>query len=366
MLDLKSEPSSELLGHPGIFSLIVRIAQVIANPKPRQPMVPELPQRGSAVSLLNVRHVTTYRYASPVRLGEHRLMLRPRESHDLRLIQSQLAISPQPSELRWIHDVFDNSVAVASFESETTDLVFENEMRLEHTEAPLPEYALDPDAQQFPFDYPRDEMPDLLRALERQHPERDIDRWVAAILPRSGRIGTMTLLRTITTSVREQFSYSRRVERGVQSPSETLLKRSGTCRDFALLMMEAVRSIGFAARFVSGYIFLPGFEPDPIVGGGATHAWLQVYLPGAGWVDFDPTNSIIGNRNLIRVAVAWDPVHALPLWGTYFGTPSVFLGMDVSVCVHEETERKPSGFLSAQVGKPLAGDSPTQTGVIRG
>jgi transglutaminase-like putative cysteine protease len=117
-----------------------------------------------------------------------------------------------------------------------------------------------------------------------------------------------------------------------------LLKRRGTCRDFALLMMEAVRTIGFAARFVSGYIFVPGFQPDPILGGGATHAWLQVYLPGAGWVDFDPTNSIIGNRNLIRVAVAWDPAHALPLWGTYVGSLSSFLGMDVVVSVRDESE----------------------------
>jgi transglutaminase-like putative cysteine protease len=235
--------------------------------------------------------------------------------------------------------VFDNSLAVASIDGTTSELVFDSEVTLDHTEAPLPDYALEEEAQQFPFTYPPDEKPDLVRALERLHVERDVDTWVARFVPRSGAIGTMPLLRAITLGIREEFTYSRRLERGVQSPSETLLKRRGTCRDFALLMMEAVRTLGLAARFVSGYIFVPEFEPDPILGGGATHAWLQVYLPGAGWVDFDPTNSIVGNRNLIRVAVAWDPAQALPLWGTYMGSVSSFLGMDVAVSVREEADR---------------------------
>ena len=136
-------------------------------------------------------------------------------------------------------------------------------------------------------------------------------------------------------SVGRRFVYSRRIERDVQTPSETLQRGRGTCRDFA--MIEGVRSLGLAARFVSGYIFGPDAVRAPTVGGGATHAWLQVYLPGAGWVDFDPTNSIIGNRNLIRVAVAWDPAQALPLWGSFIGYASSFLGMEVTVSVVDET-----------------------------
>jgi transglutaminase-like putative cysteine protease len=101
--------------------------------------------------------------------------------------------------------------------------------------------------------------------------------------------------------------------------------------------MEAVRSLGLAARFVSGYIFVPQTNPEPVSASGSTHAWLQVYLPGAGWVDFDPTNRIVGNRNLIRVAVAWDPEDVLPLWGTFFGIPSSFIGMEVTVSVVEES-----------------------------
>ncbi|HEV7499221.1 MAG TPA: transglutaminase family protein, partial [Vicinamibacteria bacterium] len=145
------------------------------------------------------------------------------------------------------------------------------------------------------------------------------------------------LLRSITLAIKDEFVYQRRSEKGIQSPNETLQSRRGSCRDFAVLMMEAVRSLGLAARFASGYIFVPNLGPDRAAGGGATHAWMQVYLPGAGWVDFDPTNSTIGNRHLIRVAVAWDPRLVLPLWGTFVGSASSFLGMDVTVTVTEET-----------------------------
>jgi transglutaminase-like putative cysteine protease len=288
--------------------------------------------------LLTVCHITKYRYACPVKLGEHQMMFRPRESHDLRLVRTRLNIVPQPRSLRWLHDVFDNSLAIATFDTETPELVFDSEVTLEHIETPHPDYALAEDAQNYPFAYSREERLDLVRALERHHPAGEVDRWAAGFLPPGGRIGTMALLRKMTLGIREQLKYSRRLERGVQTPAETLAKGTGTCRDYAFLMMEGVRSLGLAARFVSGYIFVPGLEVDPVIGGGATHAWLQVYLPGAGWVDFDPTNSIVGNRNLIRVAVAWAPAQALPLWGTFTGPASCFLGMDVSVSVKDEAQ----------------------------
>jgi transglutaminase-like putative cysteine protease len=289
------------------------------------------------VSLLTVRHVTVYRYADPVALGEHRMMFRPRESHDLRLIEAQLDIVPRPTQLRWVHDVFDNSVAVATFSGRTTELRFESTVTLEHTETELPRYALDPAAATYPFAYANDDLPDLARALRRRFPDPDVDRWAESFLTPSGATDTIALLRAITIGIREQLSYTRRLERGMQSPSETLRCGSGSCRDFALLMMEGVRSLGFAARFVSGYIFGPDAEPSGTLGGGATHAWLQVYLPGAGWVDFDPTNRIIGNRHLIRVAVAWEPGQALPLWGSFIGYASSCLGMDVTVNVVDGT-----------------------------
>ena len=288
------------------------------------------------MSLLTVRHLTVYRYSDPVSLGEHRMMFRPRESHDLRLLKAKLEITPAPASLRWLHDVFDNSVAIATFEGTTSELRFDSTVTLEHLETALPDYPLEEYARTYPFQYSDDELPYLGCALAHQYPSDDVRRWVHQFLDPSGTTGTMDLLRAMTLGVKKDFLYKRRSEKGVQSPNVTLESRRGSCRDFEVLMMEAARSLGLAARFVSGYIFVPGSEAGRTLGGGATHAWMQAYLPGTGWIDFDPTNSIVGNRNLIRVAVAWDPKQVLPLWGTFEGSASSFLGMDVSVSVTED------------------------------
>jgi transglutaminase-like putative cysteine protease len=197
------------------------------------------------------------------------------------------------------------------------------------------DYPLEEYARTYPFRYADEDFPNLSRALARHYPDpgNSVAQWTLQFLDSSDCTGTMKMLRAIILGIREQFIYTRRIEKGVQTPGETLRHRRGSCRDFAVLMMEATRSLGIAARFVSGYIFVP--DSSGLAGGGATHAWMQAYLPGAGWIDFDPTNSIIGNRNLIRVAVAWDPYHVLPLWGTYSGPPGAFLGMDVTVTVTE-------------------------------
>jgi transglutaminase-like putative cysteine protease len=288
------------------------------------------------VRLLTVRHITVYRYSEPVSFGEHRMMFRPRESHDLRLVSTRLDITPRPFGLRWLHDVFDNSVAIATFDGKASELRFDSTITLEQMEIPLPDYALESGAHTFPFHYSDDERPDLVNALARQYPADDIGPWVERFLTSSsGSTTTMSLLHSMTRGIKEEFTYLRRTEKGVQTPAETLRRRSGSCRDFAVLMMDAVRSVGLAARFVSGYIFVPQ-SGTASVGGGNTHAWMQAYLPGAGWVDFDPTNSIVGNRNLIRVAVAWDHRNAVPLHGTFNGPASAFLDMNVEVSVIEE------------------------------
>ena len=285
------------------------------------------------MSFLTVSHKTVYRYREPVELGEHRMMFRPRESHDLRLIKTNLAITPQPSHLRWLHDPFDNSVAVATFEGSTSELSFESTVTLEHFENTLPEYPLEEYARSYPFRYSDEDFPNLVRALQPHYHAKSVAKWALRFLDPSTTTGTMKMLRAMTSGIREEFHYNRRSEKGVQSPEETLRLGRGSCRDFAVLMMEACRSLGVAARFVSGYIFTP--NSSGLAGGGATHAWIQAYLPGAGWIDFDPTNSIIGNRNLIRVALAWAPEQVLPLWGTYSGPPNAFLQMDVTVDVTE-------------------------------
>jgi transglutaminase-like putative cysteine protease len=285
------------------------------------------------MSFLTVSHCTVYRYREPVSLGEHRMQFRPRESHDLRLIRTNLVITPQPTHLRWLHDPFDNSVAVATFEGTTTELHFESTVTLEHFDTWLPEYPLEDYARIYPFRYSDDDFPTLMGALGTHHESERVSKWALQFLDSAEVTDTMKILRAMTSGIREQFSYMRRIEKGIQTAEETLRTGRGSCRDFAVLMMEACRSLGIAARFASGYIFVP--DRSGHAGGGATHAWMQAYLPGAGWIDFDPTNSIVGNRNLIRVAVAWDPRHALPLWGTYEGSAAAFIGMEITVTVTE-------------------------------
>jgi transglutaminase-like putative cysteine protease len=148
------------------------------------------------------------------------------------------------------------------------------------------------------------------------------------------------MLATITHSISDNFAYVGRAEEGIQDPLTTLRLQSGSCRDFAILMMEAVRSLGLAARFVSGYLHVHSESPKEYSGGGSTHAWVQVYIPGAGWMEFDPTNGIVGNRDLIRVAVARDPIQAVPIWGTWTGFPDDAEGFTVEVRItHESSTR---------------------------
>jgi transglutaminase-like putative cysteine protease len=274
-----------------------------------------------------------YRYARPVSFGEHRMMFRPRDSHDLRLLDATLAITPKPSDIRWVHDVFGNSVAIARFSGPATELRFESEIALDHFEAEEPNYPIAEHARTYPISYDGGEIPDLSRLIERGYPDaaHAVHSWAKAFLVPG--IGTWPLLTSITRAVQHDFRYDARTAEGVQNPAETLQRRSGTCRDFALLMMEGVRSLGFAARFVSGYVYPLEEAGAGRVGAGSTHAWVQVYLPGAGWTEFDPTNGIVGNRDLIRVAVARDPAQASPLSGSYVGAPEDFLGISVDVVV---------------------------------
>jgi transglutaminase-like putative cysteine protease len=295
------------------------------------------------MSLLTVHHTTVYRYRACVELGEHRMMFRPRESHDLQLLRTSLAITPQPTHLRWLHDPFDNSIAVATFAGVTAELRFDSTVTLEHSEISLPEYPLEEGARTYPFRYADEDFPNLGNALALRYSGECVSKWALQFLNASDSTDTMAMLGAMNRGIREQFVYTRRTEKGVQTPEQTLQSGRGSCRDFAVLMIEATRSLGVAARFVSGYIFTPthpgnnkaGGPAAAMAGGGATHAWMQAYLPGAGWIDFDPTNSGVGNRNLIRVAVAWAPENVLPLWGTYTGSPSDFLAMDVTVNVTE-------------------------------
>jgi transglutaminase-like putative cysteine protease len=289
--------------------------------------------------ILNVRHTTIYSYKQPVALGEHRLMFRPRDSWDQRLLDSTLTVTPRPSSIRWVHDVFGNCVTVVEFARRAQELKFESTIRLVHSRVPPLDFPIATHAQTYPFSYDAEEMPDLLRSIERRYPDRDnvLYDWARQFVNPAGPTGTYDLLSAMTKLVRKQFTYVSRAEEGIQEPLTTLTLRSGTCRDFALLMIEAVRSLGLAARFVSGYLNVRPSASKKYDGGGSTHAWAQVYIPGAGWMEFDPTNGIVGNRDLIRVAVARDPIQAVPIWGSFAGDVSDSLGLTVDVQITSES-----------------------------
>jgi transglutaminase-like putative cysteine protease len=295
------------------------------------------------MTLLAVRHVTTYRYRRPVSFGEHRIMFRPRDSYDQRLLSANLDIWPKPAHLRWIHDVFGNCVTIATFAGQAPELRFESNICLDHAPTNVPDFQIEELARTYPFSYATDELPDLAANIARRYPDPDrvLERWVRKFLRQGQTTGTGELLKTLTYAIKEGFAYRRRSEGGTYPPLTTLSLGRGSCRDLALLMVEAVRCLGLAARFVSGYIYVPDRDEPRYLGGGSTHAWCQVYLPGAGWVELDPTNGIIGNHDLIRVAVARDPAQAMPLTGTYFGDYDDEIGMTVEVQVTTGDQASP-------------------------
>ncbi|MCS0504173.1 transglutaminase family protein [Ancylobacter mangrovi] len=289
---------------------------------------------------LTVRHVTHYSYANPVDFQPHRLMLRPRDSHDLRLVNAELSIWPH-GNVRWLHDVFGNSVAVVDFIEPSNELKIESVLTLERYGAGGLPFELEESARDYPFVYSSDDRTDLGRMLDCHYPDPtgELEAWAKGFVA-ARPTDTMALLTDINNGIHQGFTYQMRHEEGTQAPLETLRLGTGSCRDFALLLIEAVRALGFGARFVTGYLYDPALDGDDsaVVGAGATHAWADIYLPGAGWVEFDPTNGSIAADNLIRVAVTRDPSQAVPVAGGFTGLLGDYLGMTVDVSVRSHAE----------------------------
>ena len=279
---------------------------------------------------LRIRHRTAYRYAQPVKFGRHTIMIRPREGHDVHIESSILEIKPAYT-IRWMRDVYGNSLAKVDFSEKASQVSFYSEVLLQqYDENPL-DFLLDESAVYYPYVYDTESLPELTAFMGILYP-RDaaaLKEWLAQFWKPGDKTETIALLQKLNMAINRTFVYQRRDEPGVQTPAETLKKNSGSCRDFATLMVEACRCWGMAARFVSGYMQCEATE----AGGASTHAWMEVYLPGAGWKGFDPTSGIMTGAQHVTVAVSRNPESAAPIAGSFEGPGNAFLGITVDVTV---------------------------------
>jgi transglutaminase-like putative cysteine protease len=282
--------------------------------------------------LLSIEHTTRYRYARPVKFGPHRLMVRAIEGHDVQIRKSGLTISV-PHRMRWLCDVFGNSVAAVDFLEPAGELRVHSTLQVEQFNTNPFDFVLEPEALELPFQYRGEEAHDVAPFLRRHHVEDDeaVRNWIRPFLKAGGTARTLDFFYALSKSVPIAFQYTVREEPGVQSPGRTLNLRAGSCRDFALLFMEAARLMGVAARYVSGYVCRADAGGKVAEASDSTHAWVELYLPGAGWKGIDPTCGILAADYHVRTAVTRTPGQAVPVGGTFGGSASDYLGMDVTV-----------------------------------
>lgn len=278
---------------------------------------------------LTIEHLTRYRYARPVGLQPHQFIVTPRDSGDLTVIDRSLRCEPE-ADLAWTLDVFGNLIATATFAEPTRELTITSQAVVEHTAPEWPIFAIAPYAHNYPFTYALDDVIDLgaLAQPDWLTPGGEATSAWARRFVGAVRTDTMSLLGDLNNGVLGDITYRVRDEEGTQTPAETLALRSGSCRDIAALFIEAARHLGFGARAVSGYLIdLEQAEGDA----GSTHAWAEVYLPGAGWIAFDPTHRRMGSGHLVPVAFARRNRQIMPVTGGYLGAPEDFMAMDVAV-----------------------------------
>lgn len=279
-------------------------------------------------------------------------MYRPLESFDQRIVAAALEVGPEPAMLRHVQEASGATVAVVRFDERAERLDFESRVTVDHISQTA--FELEGEAAALgvgAFAYDPEHAADLARAMTRQHPDAgEVEAWARRFVRPVGRTRLSTLLSDMTHGIRGEFAYATRLDGPPQAPLETLSRRGGSCRDFAVLMAEAARSLGLAARFTSGYVYSGSLKAGR-TGGGHTHAWVRVYLPGCGWTDFDPTNGIVGGHDLVRVAEVVDPRAALPLHGAWSGLKSDFLGMDVDVDVQVLEAAQPAADLRVAQGR---------------
>ncbi|WP_138468971.1 transglutaminase family protein [Poseidonocella sp. HB161398] len=287
------------------------------------------------MTVITIVHVTRYRYGAAVGLGPHRLMLRPRETPDLKLLAYDLEIAPG-AVIDWSQDVSGNAVATASFTGVSDALTIRSRATVSLTAPSWPVFPIAASAQSYPFAYAAEDHTDLGALAQPQYPDPSgrFRAWVEEFVM-SRPTNTLSLLKDLGNGIAAQFCYQIRESEGTQAPLETLARGWGTCRDFAVLFAEAARALGLGARIVSGYLHDAGSGQLGSAGPGSTHAWAEVFVPGAGWIPFDPTNRAVGSANLVPVAVGRNISQVAPVAGSFSGSSADLLSMDVEVRVEE-------------------------------
>jgi len=279
---------------------------------------------------LCIQHRTTYRYAESVIFGPHRIMLRPREGHDIHIESSKLEISPA-HEVHWMRDMNGNSVALVDFVAPARQLTIYSELMLNHYETNPFDFKIEAEALQYPFSYNDKTLQELGAFRQVVYPEDTalMQSWLSRLWTPGVSVATLALLQKLNSHINSTFQYQSREKEGVQLPTETLSRGSGSCRDFATLFLESCRCWGLAARFVSGYILSGGATGS----GASTHAWAEVYLPGGGWKGFDPTLGLLTTSQHVAVAVSRHPENAMPISGSFIGPSNAFVSIEVDVRV---------------------------------
>jgi len=289
-------------------------------------------------AVYDLEHITTYRYANPVEFGKHRAIFLPSAGSHGRILSHSIGANI-PVEVRWMMDTLSNNVALLQFEQPASELAVTFRLRGEHFGyGAIAEFPLDTRAEEIPIQYTSDEWMDMMMYLRphAEDPNGDLATWAKGFVE-GANDRTLDVLQRMMDAINTGLTYQAREAEGTQAPSETLRLKSGTCRDYAWLMVEALRRLGLACRFVSGYLYDAALDGGDVgmTGSGATHAWVQVYLPGAGWRNYDPTNRITAGFDLIPVAIARHTSQVMPLAGSWFGNQGDYLGMEVKVSLRK-------------------------------
>jgi hypothetical protein len=288
------------------------------------------------MSVRRIIHTTTYRYSAPVFFGLHRLVIRPREGHDLQVQELDLRIQPA-CRVTWHRDLFGNSIAVAIFTEGAELLEIRNEAIILRRDITSHTGLLEAFPVRFPVDYAPLEESVVAGYRAPVYPEEreGLANWVHGLFTPAAGSDAVALVYAMGTWIYRNIQYRRREDRGVQTPQETLRLASGSCRDMATLLLEAVRSVGLAARFASGYLD----SASSAAGRAATHAWTEVYFPEHGWFGLDPTLGEGTSHKHIVTGVSSHPRGVMPVSGSFSGPRENYLNMTVTVKIEALPER---------------------------